>query len=432
MTTITQIQAREVLDSRGSPTLEVEVHLSGGAVGQAMVPSGASTGEHEALELRDGDPDRYLGKGVLKAVENVQERITPELIGEDALQQSLIDRLMCELDGTPNKSNLGANAILGVSLATARAAADATGLPIYRYLGGAGAHVLPVPMMNVLNGGSHADNNVDIQEFMLLPVGAKTFAEALRMGAEVFHTLKKVLKGRGYSTGVGDEGGFAPNLRSNAEALEVLIEAIEKADYEPGVHVALALDVAASELFVGDRYVLQAEAKTDFTRAKMVDYLADLAGRFPIWSIEDGLAQDDWEGWKLLTERLGAGTMLVGDDIFVTDTNRLRRGIREGVCNSILIKLNQIGTVTETLNAVRLATENRYTSVISHRSGETEDTSIADLAVALNTGFIKTGSLSRSERIAKYNRLLRIEEELGEEARYPGEAAFARWRPTAS
>jgi len=432
MTTITQIQAREVLDSRGNPTVEVEVHLAGGAMGHAMVPSGASTGEHEALELRDGDPERYLGKGVLKAVENVQERITPELIGEDALQQSLIDRLMCELDGTPNKSNLGANAILGVSLATARAAADATGLPVYRYLGGAGAHVLPVPMMNVLNGGSHADNNVDIQEFMLLPVGAKTFSEALRMGAEVFHTLKKVLKGRGYSTAVGDEGGFAPNLRSNTEAIEVLIEAIEKADYEPGVHVALALDVAASELFVGDRYELKAEAQTDYTRAKMVDFLAGLAGRFPIWSIEDGLAQDDWEGWKLLTERLGASTMLVGDDIFVTDTNRLRRGIREGICNSILIKLNQIGTVTETLNAVRLATENSYTSVISHRSGETEDTSIADLAVALNTGFIKTGSLSRSERIAKYNRLLRIEEELGEEARYPGEAAFARWRQPAS
>jgi enolase len=432
MTTITQIHAREVLDSRGNPTLEVEVHLSGGVVGEAQVPSGASTGEHEALELRDGDPERYLGKGVLNAIENVHERIAPEVIGEDALQQSLIDRLMCELDGTPHKSNLGANAILGVSLATARAAAEATGLPLYRYLGGAGAHVLPVPMMNVLNGGSHADNNVDIQEFMILPVGAKTFSEALRIGAEVFHTLKKVLQGRGYATSVGDEGGFAPNLQSNAEALEMLIEAIERADYEPGVHVALALDVAASELFVSDRYVLKAEARTDLTRVQMIDYLAGLAQRFPIWSIEDGLAQDDWEGWKLLTERLGAGTMLIGDDIFVTDTGRLGRGIREGVCNSILIKLNQIGTVSETLAAVRLATENRYTSVISHRSGETEDTSIADLAVALNTGFIKTGSLSRSERIAKYNRLLRIEEELGEEARYPGEAAFARWRQASS
>jgi enolase len=428
MTSITQIQAREVLDSRGNPTIEVEVRLAGGAFGSAIVPSGASTGEHEALELRDGDPERYLGKGVLKAVENVQERIAPELLGEDALAQGMIDRLMCELDGTENKSNLGANAILGVSLACARAAADAVGLPLYRYLGGAGAQTLPVPMMNVLNGGSHADNNVDIQEFMILPVGAKTFAEGLRIGAEVFHTLKKVLQGHGYATGVGDEGGFAPNLKSNAEALGMILEAIEKADYEPGTHVALALDVAASELYVRDRYVLKAEEQTEFSSAQMVEYLADLADRFPIWSIEDGLAQDDWDGWKRLTERLGERLMLVGDDNFVTNATRLRRGIDAGICNSILIKLNQIGTVSETLGTMRLATENRYTCVVSHRSGETEDTSIADLAVGLNTGFIKSGSLSRSERIAKYNRLLRIEEELGEEARYPGAAAFARWR----
>jgi len=428
MTSITQIQAREVLDSRGNPTLEVEVQLSGGAVGHAMVPSGASTGAHEALELRDGDPERYQGKGVLKAIENVQDEITPELLGEDATQQILIDRMMCELDGTEDKSHLGANAILGVSLAVARAASEAVGLPFYRYLGGTGARTLPVPMMNVLNGGSHADNNVDIQEFMILPVGAKTFAEALRMGAEVFHALKKVLQGHGYATGVGDEGGYAPDLKSNIEALEILMEAIEKAEYEPGTHVALALDVAASELLVGGRYVLKAEEQTEFTSEQMVGFYEHLAQRFPIYSIEDGLAQDDWEGWKLLTDRLGARHMLVGDDIFVTNTVRLRRGIAAGVCNSILVKLNQIGTVTETLETMRLATENRYTCVVSHRSGETEDTSIADLAVAMNTGFIKTGSLSRSERIAKYNRLLRIEEELGEEARYPGAAAFARWR----
>jgi enolase len=428
MTAITQIQAREVLDSRGNPTLEVEVQLSGGAVGRAMVPSGASTGEHEALELRDGDPERYQGKGVLKAIENVQDEISPELLGEDATQQILIDRMMCELDGTENKSHLGANAILGVSLAVARAASQAVGLPFYRYLGGTGARTLPVPMMNVLNGGSHADNNVDIQEFMILPVGAKTFAEGLRIGAEVFHALKKVLQGHGYATGVGDEGGYAPDLKSNVEALEILMEAIEKADYEPGTHVALALDVAASELLVGGRYVLKAEEQTEFTSEQMVAFYERLTQRFPIYSIEDGLAQDDWEGWKLLTHRLGASHMLVGDDIFVTNTVRLRRGIDAGICNSILVKLNQIGTVTETLEAMRLATENRYTCVVSHRSGETEDTSIADLAVAMNTGFIKTGSLSRSERIAKYNRLLRIEEELGEEARYPGAAAFARWR----
>ncbi|MFH1144381.1 MAG: phosphopyruvate hydratase [Candidatus Eisenbacteria bacterium] len=428
MTQIVQIIAREVLDSRGNPTIEAEVHLAGGAVGRAIVPSGASTGDHEALELRDGDPERYLGKGVQRAIENIREKISPEILGEDATDQALIDRLMCELDGTENKSNLGANAILGVSLATAHAAAEAYGLPLYRYLGGVGALTLPVPMMNVLNGGAHADNNVDIQEFMILPVGAKTFAEGLRIGAEVFHTLKKVLKGRGLQTGVGDEGGFAPTLKSNSEALGVLVEAIEKAGYEPGAQVALALDVAASEFHAQGKYVLRAEEQTEFTSEEMVDFLERLAQDYPIYLIEDGLAKDDWDGWRLLTERLGSRLMLVGDDLFVTNPQRLRRGIDGGICNSILIKLNQIGTLTETLETIRIATENRYTTVVSHRSGETEDTTIADLAVAMNTGFIKTGSLSRSERIAKYNRLLRIEEALGEEARYPGSAAFARWR----
>jgi enolase len=428
MTTIEQIIAREVLDSRGNPTVEVEAHLAGGAQGRAIVPSGASTGEHEALELRDGDPDRYLGKGTLKAIENIHEKIAPELLGEDATQQTMLDHLMCDLDGTENKSNLGANAILGVSLAVARAASAGVGLPLYRYLGGVAAHTLPVPMMNVLNGGSHADNNVDIQEFMLVPVGAKTFAEALRMGAEVFHTLKKVLKGRGYATAVGDEGGFAPNLKSNGEALEVIVEAIEKARYEPGAQVALALDVAASEMYAGGNYMLKAEEQTEFTSEEMIDFFTQLLEKFPIVSIEDGLAEDDWAGWRLMTERLGSKVMLVGDDLFVTNSQRLSRGIAEGICNSILIKLNQIGSVTETLETMNLAARHAYTNVVSHRSGETEDTTIADLAVAMNTGFIKTGSLSRSERIAKYNRLLRIEEELEEEARYPGLDAFARWQ----
>jgi len=427
MTTITQVLAREVLDSRGNPTVEVEVALSGGVLGRAIVPSGASTGEHEMLELRDNDPHRYLGKGVLQAIENVQERIGPELLGEDATEQLMIDRMLNELDGTPNKSELGANAILGVSMAVARAAAETLEMPLYRYIGGLGARTLPVPMMNVLNGGSHADNNVDIQEFMIMPLGAKTFAEALRMGAEVFHSLKKVLKGRGYVTAVGDEGGFAPSLSSNEEALAVIVEAIEKAGYEPGSQVALALDVAASEFYVGDKYMLKAEAQTEFTAEEMVAFIAGLCGKYPIYSVEDGLAQDDWPGWKHMTEQLGAQLMLVGDDLFVTNVERLRRGISEGICNSILIKLNQIGTVSETLDTMRLATEHSYTNVVSHRSGETEDTTIADLAVALNTGFIKTGSLSRSERIAKYNRLLRIEEELGEEAYFPGRSAFARW-----
>ncbi len=428
MTTIDQVLAREVLDSRGNPTLEVEVHLAGGAVGRSIVPSGASTGEHEALELRDGDPDRYLGKGVLKAIENVHEKITPEVLGEDATEQQMIDRLMCELDGTENKSNLGANAILGVSIAVARAAAQMVGLPLYRYLGGVSACTLPVPMMNVLNGGSHADNNVDIQEFMLVPAGTKTFEEALRIGVEVFHHLKKVLKGCGYTTAVGDEGGFAPNLKSNAEALDVIVEAIEKAGYQPGTQVALALDVAASEMFASGNYIMKAEEQTEFTAAEMIEFFEGLIEKYPIVSIEDGLAEDDWEGWRMMTERLGKKVMLVGDDLFVTNSRRLRQGIDQGICNSILIKLNQIGTVSETIETMKLATQNGYTNVVSHRSGETEDTTIADLAVAMNTGFIKTGSLSRSERIAKYNQLLRIEEELEEEARFPGMAAFARWR----
>jgi enolase len=427
MTVIRQIQAREVLDSRGNPTIEVDVFLAGGAMGRAIVPSGTSTGAHEALELRDGDPERYHGKGVLLALENVREKISPELIGEDATNQILIDRILNELDGTENKSSLGANAILGVSLATAHAAAAALQTPLYRYIGGVGARTLPVPTMNVLNGGSHADNNVDIQEFMILPIGAKTFAEALRMGSEVFHQLRKVLQGRGYATSVGDEGGFAPNLKSNQEALDVIIEAIEKARYEPGTQIALGLDVAASEFYAGNRYMLKAEAQTEFTSEELIAFLEQITVRYPVFLIEDGLSQDDWEGWRSMTKRMGGRCMLVGDDIFVTNTRRLRRGITEGVCNSILIKLNQIGTLTETLEAIRMATENSYTSVVSHRSGETEDTTIADLAVAMNTGFIKTGSLSRSERIAKYNRLLRIEEELGEEARYPGASVFARW-----
>lgn len=427
MTNITQILAREILDSRGNPTVEVEVHLSGGAGGRASVPSGKSTGEHEALELRDGDPERYNGKGVLRAIENIRERIAPELLAEDATDQLLIDRIICELDGTDNKSNLGANAIVGVSLAVAHAAADALGLPLYRYIGGVSARLLPVPMMNVLNGGAHADNNVDIQEFMIMPVGARTFSEALRMGAEVFHTLGKVLKGHGYTISVGDEGGYAPDLKSNEEALEILIEAIERAGYEPATQIALALDVAASSFGETGKYVLRSEEQTSFTSEEMVGFLENLATKYPIFSIEDGLGEDDWDGWRLLTERLGSRVMLVGDDLFVTNVRRLRRGIQQSICNSILIKLNQIGTLSESLDAIREATEHSFTAVVSHRSGETEDTTIADLAVALNTGFIKTGSLSRSERIAKYNRLLRIEEELGEEARYPGVSAFARW-----
>jgi enolase len=424
MSMIELIHAREILDSRGNPTVEVEARLSDGGWGRAAVPSGASTGAHEALELRDGDPARYGGKGVRKAITNIEERIAPEIVGLDAANQLEIDRTLCQLDGTPNKSSLGANALLGVSLAVARAAANELGLPLYRYLGGVRANLLPVPLMNVVNGGRHADNNLDIQEFMIVPAGAVSFSEGLRMGAEVFHELKKVLAKKGLSTAVGDEGGFAPALESNRHACELLVEAIQKAGYRPGEDVALALDCAASEFFMNGRYVMKAEGKTGSSAEDLIGFYAELVRDFPIVSIEDGLAEDDWDGWRALTARLGAQIQLVGDDIFVTNLERLRRGIESGVANSILIKLNQIGTLSETLDAIELARQNRYTSVISHRSGETEDPFIADLAVATNAGMIKTGSLCRSERVAKYNELLRIEEELGEEARYAGRRAF--------
>jgi enolase len=426
MTNIESVHAREILDSRGQPTVEVEVVLSGGAVGMAAVPSGASTGTHEALELRDGDKGRYFGKGVQKAVENVVEEIAPEISGEDALNQAFIDKLLIELDGTENKSRLGANAILGVSMAVADAAATAVGLPLYQYIGGAGARTLPVPMMNVLNGGAHADNNLDIQEFMILPVGAASFAEGLRAGAEVFHALKDVLRERKLNTSVGDEGGFAPNLSSNEEALEVLVEAIRRAGYRPGEDIGLALDAAASEFHRDGRYHFAAGERKSRTPDEMISFYGELVSRFPILSIEDGLAEDDWDGWVQLTKAVGGKVQIVGDDLFVTSTRRLRDGIARRAANSILIKLNQIGTVTETLEAVQLATRNGFTAVISHRSGETEDTTIADLAVATNAGQIKTGSLSRTDRVAKYNRLLRIEEELGEAAVYPGRRAFER------
>lgn len=416
-TSIEDIRAREILDSRGRPTIEAEVYLAGGAAGLAQVPSGASTGTFEAHELRDDDPNRYGGKGVLKAVENVEEAIAPELIGVNALEQAVVDTIMMEVDGTENKSKVGANAILAVSLANAKAAAAAVGLPLYRYLGGPLANLLPVPLMNVVNGGAHADNNVDIQEFMIVPIGAPTFSEALRWGAEVFASLSKVLKGKGLLTGVGDEGGFAPNLGSNQEALELLIQAIEQAGYQPGEQVALALDVAASEFYTDGQYTYDGAANSPAT---LIDYLTDLTQKFPIVSIEDGLHEEDWSNWAALTQKLGTKTQLVGDDLFVTNPTRLQKGIAEGVGNSILIKLNQIGSLTETLETIDLATRNRFTSVISHRSGETEDTTIADLAVATRAGQIKTGSLSRSERIAKYNRLLRIEDELGEQAIYAG------------
>ena len=423
MTTIVGVRAREVLDSRGFPTVEAEVELEGGARGRAMVPSGASTGEHEALEMRDGEAGRYLGKGVLKAVENVNERIAPELVGMDALDQEGVDRAMLELDGTPNKANLGANAVLAVSLAVARAAAEALGLPLYRYLGGVQGVTLPVPLMNVINGGKHADNRVDFQEFMLVPAGAGSFAEALRIGAEVFHTLKAVLKEKGYSTNVGDEGGFAPDLRSNEEAVELLLLAIERAGYTPGQEVSLALDPATSELYRDGKYHLEGEGKV-LSSEEMVAFWEAWVEKYPIRSIEDGLAEDDWEGWRLLTERLGGKVQLVGDDLFVTNPERLRAGIERGVANAILVKVNQIGTLSETLEAIRLAQRSGYRAVISHRSGETEDSFIADLAVAVNAGQIKTGSLSRSDRLAKYNQLLRIEEELGRAARFLGYAAF--------
>ena len=427
MTEIVDVHAREILDSRGNPTLECEVSVASGTIGRAAVPSGASTGEHEAHELRDGDKTRYGGKGVRTAVENVRSKIAPRLVGMDAQDQEGLDRLMIELDGTPNKKSLGANAILGVSLAAARAAAVSLGLPLYRYLGGVGARTLPVPLMNILNGGAHADSNVDIQEFMVVPWGAPTFAEALRMGAEIFHALKAVLKARSYFTGVGDEGGFAPSLKSNREALELIAEAIGKAGYRLGADVVLALDCAASELYEGGKYVLGGEGKT-LDRGQLADLYAAWTRDFPIVSIEDGYAEDDWEGWKLLTQKLGHAVQLVGDDLFATNTERLQRGIAHGIANAVLIKVNQIGSLTETIDCVRMAHSNDYRTVMSHRSGETEDAFIADLAVACDCGMIKTGSASRSDRTAKYNQLLRIEEELGLAARYAGKSAFPRAR----
>jgi enolase len=424
MTTITSIKAREILDSRGNPTVEAEVSLECGVTGRAAVPSGASTGEHEAVELRDGEKGRYLGKGVRTAVKNVNEQIAAELQGLDALRQADVDRRMIELDGTANKGKLGANAILAVSLATARAAADALGLPLYRYLGGVNARLLPVPMMNILNGGSHADNNVDLQEFMVMPVGASRFSDSLRMGVEIFHNLKKVLSKKGYNTAVGDEGGFAPNLKSNEEALEVILEATQQAGFTPGKDVFIALDPASSEFFDNGKYVFKKSDKSVKTSEQMVEFYSNWARQYPIISIEDGLAENDWEGWALLTKALGSKIQLVGDDLFVTNTERLRKGIDAGVGNSILVKVNQIGTLTETIEAIELAKVNRYTAVVSHRSGETEDTFISDLVVGLNTGQIKTGSASRTDRIAKYNQLLRIEEELGAQALFAGKATF--------
>lgn len=427
MTDIIDVFAREVLDSRGNPTVEVEVVTSGGVMGRAIVPSGASTGEYEAVELRDGDKDRYLGKGVLQAVQNVNEIVAPELEGIDVTEQKMIDEMLIKLDGTKNKSKIGANAILGVSLACAKAAAESCGLPLYKYIGGTFASTIPAPMMNIINGGEHADNNVDIQEFMIMPLGAPSFREALRMGAEVFHTLKGVLKARGMNTAVGDEGGFAPNLGSNEEAIEVILEAIDKAGYKAGSDIYIAIDAASSEFYNKEKgiYVLGAEAEPEKTSAQMVEYYKYLVEKkYPIISIEDGLDENDWDGWKLLTEAIGDKCQLVGDDLFVTNTERLVRGIKEGVGNSILVKLNQIGTLTETLDAIQTAKEAGFTCVISHRSGESEDTTIADLAVAVNAGQIKTGSACRTDRIAKYNQLLRIEEELFDQAEYKGLGAF--------
>ncbi len=420
MTNIGAIAARQVLDSRGNPTVEAEVRLVSGTVGRAIVPSGASTGEHEAVELRDGEKKRYLGKGVLKAVENVNREIAGALANFNAADQAALDRKMIELDGTKNKGRLGANAILAVSMAAARAAANEYGLTLYRYLGGAAANTLPVPMMNILNGGAHADNTVDFQEFMVMPVAAPSFSEALRWGVEVFHTLKGVLKKRGYSTAVGDEGGFAPSVKSNVEAIEVVLEAIQQAGYKPGEQIAIALDPAASELYKDGKYVFKKSDKSAKSSEEMVRYWAKWAKDYPIVSIEDGLAEDDWDGWAMLTKELGGKIQLVGDDLFVTNVERLQRGIDQGIANSILIKVNQIGTVSETLDAIDLARRNAYTSVISHRSGESEDTFIADLAVATGAGQIKTGSASRTDRVAKYNQLLRIEEALGDGARFLG------------
>lgn len=423
MTIIQQVFAREVLDSRGNPTVEAEVVLSSGATGRAIVPSGASTGAHEAVELRDGSKDRYLGKGVLKAVENINQTIAAELVGFDALDQVAVDQKMIKLDGTENKGNLGANAILAVSMATAHAAANALGVPLYMYLGGFNAKQLPVPMLNILNGGAHADNNIDIQEFMVMPVRAGSIQQAVRTGAEIFHALKSVLKEKGYSTSVGDEGGFAPNLASNEEALQTIMSAIELAGYQPGVDILLALDVASTEIYQDGKYNFSGEGLTRTTE-EMIDFYAELVEKYPIVSIEDGLAEDDWEGWAKLTERLGETVQLVGDDLFVTNTKRLAQGIKQGVGNSILIKVNQIGTLTETFDAIELAKKAGYTVVISHRSGETEDTTIADIAVATGAGQIKTGAPSRTDRVAKYNQLIRIEDGLDSAAAYPGNAAF--------
>jgi enolase len=418
MAKIEKTTAREILDSRGNPTVEVDIILDDGTIGRAAVPSGASTGRHEACELRDGDPKRYLGKGVTRAVNNVTETIGPKIKGLDPSEQENIDKLMIELDGTENKSSLGANAILGVSIAIARAAASASNKPVYKYLGNDDAHIIPVPMMNIINGGEHADNNLDIQEFMIMPVGADSFREALRMGAEVFHCLKKILNAKGYNTNVGDEGGFAPELKCNEEALETIVEAINKAGYEPGRDVLLALDTAANEVYKDGKYVLKAEEDPEKSIEGMISFYEGLISNYPIFSIEDGLAEDDWDGWKALTEKLGNRVQLVGDDLFVTNINRFKKGIDLGIANSILIKLNQIGTITETIQTIEMAKSKGYTTVISHRSGETEDTIISDFAVATNAGQIKTGSLSRTDRICKYNQLLRIEEELGNNAVY--------------
>ncbi len=428
MSEIISVRAREILDSRGNPTVEVEVALESGVMGRAGLPSGASTGEREALELRDGDKSRYLGKGVLKAVDHVNEIIAPELIGWEASDQVGIDKKLLELDGTDFKTKLGANALLGASLACAKAAAEDAGLPLYQYIGGANAKELPLPMMNILNGGEHADNNVDIQEFMIMPSGASSFKEALRMGAEIFHNLKKVLSAKGYNTAVGDEGGFAPDLKSNEEALQVIVEAIEAAGYKAGEDVLLALDVAASELYKDGKYILENEAQPEKTAADIVALYEDLISRYPIISIEDGLAENDWDGWKLMTEKLGDKIQIVGDDLFVTNTKILKEGIDKGIANSILIKVNQIGTLTETLEAIEMAKRAGYTAVVSHRSGETEDTTIADLAVATNSGQIKTGSLCRSDRVAKYNQLLRIEDELDSTAVFSGKDVFYNLR----
>ncbi|NLC76878.1 MAG: phosphopyruvate hydratase [Clostridia bacterium] len=428
MSQIIDVHAREILDSRGNPTVEVDVYLEDGTLGRAAVPSGASTGAYEAVELRDKDEKRYLGKGVLDAVNNVNVTIGPEIIGMDALNQTELDKLLIDIDGTPNKGKMGANALLGVSLAVAKAAASYLGLPLYRYLGGSNAKVLPVPMMNILNGGKHADNNVDIQEFMVMPVGAASFGEALRMGAEVFHHLKAVLKAKGLNTAVGDEGGFAPNLKSNEEALDVILEAINRAGYQPGEDFRLALDVAATELYQDGKYVFAGQ-NISRTSKEMVEFYQGLVAQYPIISIEDGLSEDDWDGWKALTEAIGGKVQLVGDDLFVTTTGKLAQGISSGTANAILIKVNQIGTLTETLDAIEMAKRAGYTAVVSHRSGETEDTTIADIAVATNAGQIKTGAPSRTDRVAKYNQLLRIEEELGELAQYPGLKAFYNLKP---